>query len=89
MCIRDSNNLGFALDHEGQTEQAIEQYKLALKFNPHFALAHTNLGNALAQMGRVQEAIDHYEQALLVNPQDSDARANLTKLKAQQKTPSP
>jgi hypothetical protein len=83
------NNLGRALYQENRIDEAIDQYELALKFNPHFALAHTNLANALVRKGRVPEAIDHYEQALLVNPQDHDARASLTKLKAEQKSPSP
>jgi Tfp pilus assembly protein PilF len=83
------NNLGLALDQEGRISEAIDQYEQALKIDPHFGLAHSNLANALSQAGRTQEAINHYEQALRVDPNNSDARANLTKLKAQQKTPSP
>ena len=41
------NNLGIALVAEGKNEEAISHYKMAIKLNPDYALAHNNLGNAL------------------------------------------
>ena len=35
----------------GKLDQAIEQYKIALKINPDFNLARYNLGLALAKKG--------------------------------------
>jgi len=85
--VEAHTNLGFALEQMGRTSEAIDQYELALKFNPHFGLAQAHMGNALAKIGRVRDAIDHYEEALLINPNDSAVRANLTKLKAGDKSP--
>src|SRR6266849_5622109 len=38
---------GSALKKQGQLDEAIEQYKTALQFNPNYAEAHLNLGDAL------------------------------------------
>ena len=40
------NNLGLALIARGDTQEAIEQFRLAIQLKPDFALAYNNLGNA-------------------------------------------
>ena len=49
------HNLGFAQAMLGKTEQAIANYKKALKRKPGYAEAHYNLGNTLLQKGRAKE----------------------------------
>ena len=62
----------------GRPQEAIEQYRQALKINPDFAEAHNGLGRTLAAQGHVNEAIPHFEQALQLNPDLDEAYMNLT-----------
>jgi tetratricopeptide (TPR) repeat protein len=71
------NNLGFALDKQGRTEEAIEHYIQALRLKPDYAEAHNNLGIALDRQGRTEEAVEHYLQALRLRPDYAQAHNNL------------
>jgi tetratricopeptide (TPR) repeat protein len=71
------NNLGVALDENGQPDEAIPHYEQALRIDPENAWAHTSLGAALADMGRVDEAIGHFEKALKSHPELVAAHNNL------------
>ena len=54
---------------------AIEQYKLAIKYNPT-SNAYNSLGNAFYQLKRYEEAIEAYKLAIQYNP-SSNAYNNL------------
>lgn len=71
--------LGYALDKQGSTEEAVEAYRAALEAAPGAGDAVTlnNLGVALEKLGRFEEAIDAMEQALEADPDDANARKNL------------
>ena len=71
------NNLGVALEQSGKHQEAVEHYKLALRFNPDFPDAHYNLGNALDRAGRIREAISEYYIAVQINQQYAEAHNNL------------
>ncbi|HEV8073334.1 MAG TPA: tetratricopeptide repeat protein [Opitutaceae bacterium] len=71
-------NLGVILTGLGRSQEAITEYKAALRINPHYAEAHVNLGNTLLQApGHLPEAITEYEAALRINPNYAEAHANL------------
>ena len=70
-------NLGFALDKQGQTEEAAVQYQEALRINPDYEPAHTNLGLALDKLKRYDQAIHHFSEALRINPGYEKAHNNL------------
>ncbi len=72
-------NLGNALDLNGQTQQAIEHYLMALQINPESDIANNNLGKVLDGQGRTHEAIEHYFRALQINPDFELAHNNLGK----------
>jgi tetratricopeptide (TPR) repeat protein len=76
-CWMVHNNLGNALLHAGQINQAIEQQELALELNPDDAPTHSNLGYALLQTHRTPEAIEHCEKALRLKPDFPEAENNL------------
>ena len=58
-------------------DEAIEQYKLALKYNPSNSIAYHNLGNSLRKLKRYEEAIEQYKLAIQHNPSFSIAYHNL------------
>jgi len=70
-------NLGQLLSSEGRTEEAIEQYREALRIRPEYDKAHNNLGLALQARGDRDGAIEHFREALRINPRSVSALSNL------------
>ena len=71
------NNLGKALDDEGDKQGAVENFLMAIQINPEYALAHNNLGKVLDGQGKTQEAIEHLQKALQIRPNFDVAHNNL------------
>ena len=71
------NNLGTALYAEEKNEEAISNYKKAIKLNPMHVKAHYNLGIALFAKKKYEEAISHYKMAIKLNPNFTNAHYNL------------
>jgi tetratricopeptide (TPR) repeat protein len=69
-------SLGVALGRAGRLQEAIAEYREALRLRPDYADAHNNLGVALAKVGAVQEAFEHYEQVLRMKPDNAEAHYN-------------
>jgi len=63
---------GAALQKEGKLDEAIEQYKLALRFDPKYAAAHMDLGAALSAQAKFDPAVPHMETALRLQPNNGD-----------------
>lgn len=70
-------NLGNALSRADRTQEAAEQYQIALHLQPSYADAHNNLGLALGKLGDPQAAIDHFQEALKYKPTYIEAWANM------------
>jgi tetratricopeptide (TPR) repeat protein len=71
------SNLGFALYKKGRLDEAIAEWREAIRLGPDYAMAHNNLGVALMDMGKVDEAIVCYDRALALNPKYGPAHNNL------------
>jgi tetratricopeptide (TPR) repeat protein len=65
---RPQNNLGAALSRQGKYDEAIRQYRMALKIKPDYADAHYNLGFALAKTDNLDEGIYHFREAIRIEP---------------------
>jgi protein O-mannosyl-transferase len=76
-CWMAHYNLGIALHHQGETDQAITHYRQAIALRSNYAEAHYNLGRLLAEKGELSDAVTHYEKALAINPADAEAHNNL------------
>ena len=63
---------GSALQKEGRLEEAGEQYKIGLQFNPKDAKAHTSLAVALTGQAKFDAAVPHMETALRLEPNNPD-----------------
>ena len=62
---------------QGKLEEAIAEFRTAIRLKPDFAEAHYNLGIALAGQGKLEEAIAEYRAAIRLKPDDAEAHNNL------------
>jgi Flp pilus assembly protein TadD len=62
------NDLGFVLEREGLSDEAVEMYRKAIKLDPASASAHYNLGSSLARSGKYAEAESELRKALKIKP---------------------
>jgi Flp pilus assembly protein TadD len=69
--------LGTHLSKRGQSRDAVDHYREALRINPRYVAAHNNLGFALAGLGQHDDAIGHYTEAIRLLPTYPEARNNL------------
>jgi len=72
---------------KGQTDEAISQYREAIRLKPDYAEACNNLGNALSDKGQFDEAISQYQQAIRLKPDYAEARTNLARALEMKNTP--
>jgi Tfp pilus assembly protein PilF len=61
-----------ALQKEGRLDEAVEQYKLALQFNPKDAKAHAKLAVALTGQAKFDPAVPHMDTALRLEPNNAE-----------------
>ncbi len=73
-------NLGNTLAHHGRFDEAIDQYRQALKINPDDVQVHINLGAALQLRRKLDEAIAQYQRALEIEPGNVNGHGNLGKV---------
>jgi serine/threonine-protein kinase len=61
-------SLGYVLLGKGRTDQAIAEYREAIRLQPDHVSAHHNLAEALRERGRFDEAIPEYREAIRLQP---------------------
>jgi Tfp pilus assembly protein PilF len=71
------NNLGVALDNQGQIDEAITQLREAIRLKPDHDEAHYNLAIALGRKGQNDEAITQLREAIRLLPYHVEAHYNL------------
>lgn len=76
-CWMAHNNYGLKLAEVGNQTEAIEHFRLAIRFKPESVDSHNNLGNALVRTGRIQEAIDEFQATLAIKPDHFQALNNI------------
>jgi len=77
---RQHYNLGVVLARNGNLDDAIKHYHVALNFKPDYVEAYYNLGNAFARKGDVEAAIYNYRKALQFNPDFFKSYYNIAKI---------
>src|SRR5438132_1730820 len=70
-------NLGNVLRVQGRVDEAIAEYREALRFDSNHAEAHHNLGAAFQDRGKLDEAAAEYHEAARVRPAFAEAHYNL------------
>jgi tetratricopeptide (TPR) repeat protein len=73
-----NTNLGYSYGISGKIDEAIEQYRKALKYTPEDKDLHYNLAYLLAKKKRDREAVAEYKLALKGTPQDREVYYNLS-----------
>jgi protein O-mannosyl-transferase len=73
-------NLGVVYEKQGRADEAMNEYRQALKINPRRAHAHNNIADLLAASGHLNEALAEYQIALQLNPAALPAHLNLGSL---------
>jgi tetratricopeptide (TPR) repeat protein len=69
--------LAHTLNLMGKKEEAVEQYRVALRGRPWDEWIHSRLGSTLWSLGRTNEAMKHFQEALKINPDFFEARSAL------------
>ena len=70
-------NAGLVHLKEGRPEQALEEFKKAVKQNPKSPYFYKGLGLAYARLNHPKEAIEAFRKALQINPYYVDVRNDL------------
>jgi tetratricopeptide (TPR) repeat protein len=71
------NDLGFVLERQGLSEEAIRAYREAIALDPKSATARYNLGSSLARSGNLAEAETHLRAAIEADPTNTAAQQAL------------
>ena len=69
--------LGNVYVAQNRLDEAIRQYREAIRLKPDYAEAHNNLGAAFLNKGQTAEAIGQFKEALRLKPDDAQAHNNL------------
>jgi len=70
-------NLGNIQKDIGQFNDAMMNYRRALKLKPDFAEGHNNLGLVLRSIGQIEDGMESFRKALKIKPDLSEALNNL------------
>jgi tetratricopeptide (TPR) repeat protein/CHAT domain-containing protein len=68
---------GVALAVQWKLDEAIAEWRAAIRINPDDAKAHSNLGNALENQGKLEEAISECRVAIRIKPDLAEAHRGL------------
>lgn len=71
------SNLGLAYHNQGDLDNAMKHYRLAIIINPDHPDTHYNLGILLADQGHLPEAMDQCGKAVRLDPKHAPAYYNL------------
>ena len=77
-------DLGEVLAEKGETENAILEFKEAIRLSKSLTIVHYDLARALHDIGKPDEAIAEYKEALRLNPKLSEAKIGLATTLAEQ-----
>jgi hypothetical protein len=74
---RIHDSLGALLAKDDRLDEALEQYREAVRIRPEFTPGQYNVGVALTRLGRIEEALGPFEEAVRQDPDFLKAHFNL------------
>lgn len=69
------SNLGNVFKERGQLQQALDNYRHAVRLKPEFVDGYINLAAALVSAGELHQAVEAYGTALRYNPVSQQSAA--------------
>ena len=69
-------NMGVVLESQGHTEEAIREYKEAIRIDPNYAITYNNLAVLYDNHGRYEDAIREFKEAIRIKPDFAEAHNN-------------
>ena len=75
------NRAGYDLMESGKLQEAIELFKVNVRFYPESWNVYDSLGEAYAAAGDTALAIQNYEKSVQLNPKNEAGKTALTKLR--------
>ena len=76
----ETNSLGYELLKKGETDSAIQVFRLNVETHPRSANAHDSLGEAYAAADQKECAVASYRRSLELNPNSASGADALRKL---------
>ena len=73
------NNLGIVYKERGDHEQALAQFREAVRLDSRYAAPRILMGSSLLALGRVREAVAELERAVKIDPREPAARLELAR----------
>jgi Tfp pilus assembly protein PilF len=70
------NQRGLHYGHEGEFENALEDFQKAAQFSPRDYNVRNNLGVTLHRLGKYVKAMEEYTISIEINPNNADAIGN-------------
>jgi hypothetical protein len=83
----ETNKLGYQFLGKGETQAAIQIFKLNVETHPKSSNAYDSLGEAYAAAGNKDLAIENYRKALALNSENTNSKAALLRLTGRPATP--
>ena len=74
---RGYDNLGVAYYQQGQINEAIKEYKTAIRLDPNSHDAHYDLAVAYNKQGRIDDAVEEFNTTLRLKPNIAEIHYNL------------
>jgi protein O-mannosyl-transferase len=78
--VKVHNTYAVMLGAAGRTDEAMQEFQIALRLAPDSSATHANLANLLAKQHARDEAIAQYSEALRLNPAFVEAHYNIASL---------
>ena len=75
------NQRGIVLGMTGRLAESVDEFRTAIRLDPHAIYAHHNLGRALLQAGDRAGAVAEFEEDLRLAPADATAKAFLEEIR--------
>jgi tetratricopeptide (TPR) repeat protein len=69
--------LAYVLGGQGKLDEAIAEYRAAIRLKPEYADARVNLGETLGRPGKLDEAIAEFGEAIRLKPELAEAHCAL------------
>jgi predicted Zn-dependent protease len=67
-------NLGMVRFKQGRLVDAVKEFEIVLKQDPHAVPIRLNLGLSLMRLGKVSQASEEFQRVLEIDPTNQDAR---------------